>query len=427
MTGSNTNEASFTSAERGRSLGGQERLLYLYSKRHHRHFCLVGKLSGNISRHDLAIALRKVQARHAKLSYSVHEREEGPHFVYSPKDITVRAHSLNVGSTWHEIVEAELATPFDASQAPLVRITALREPLNQRELTLVLTFHHALADGLSAVAFLDDLVAAMNSAELPPVLMRPSVERLLELEAPRDPSPQEINVEAAPLVLEEVGREPLWRSFEGDTPKVGSVECTANFTAGVVARCKRELATVQGALAAALSAVNSARHECDDYAVLSPISVRHFAGIDASDIGVFLTVGLVRLPMKSCVPFWERARSFGRELQALRSKEAVALSAHKLEKALPPLSTVDHACGLIGSMRYDAVISNLGVLQTRASSEPVQLQAIWGPMVLGRIKNERMIGASTYGTTLRLTESRPAHVAGCLPQLIGILSEECDV
>lgn len=428
MTGSNTNPAQIVVEQTGRPLGAQERLLYLYSKRYHRHFCIVGKLAGEISPHDLVRGLRKVQARHSSLNYSVEDKEDGPHFVYNnPKDIPVKAHTLDADSTWHSIVEAELATPFDPSRAPLLRITALREPQNQRELTLVLTFHHALADGLSAVAFLDDLVAALNSSVLQPAPNHPPVERLLGSVPPRDPPRLEGIPAAAPAALEEISREPLWRAFKGDNPKVGSIEFGADLTAALVARSKEEQATVQGALGAAITAANAGTHGRDHYSIVSPISVREFAGIDPAGIGVFLTVGLVRLPIGNSVPFWERARGFSRELQALRSKEAVALSAHSLEKALPPLSGVDVACGLIGSLHYDAVVSNLGVLQTRSSGPRVKLQAIWGPMVLGRIRNERMLGASTHGGILRLTESRPDHIAECLPQMIAALAQACDL
>ncbi|MCF6371126.1 condensation domain-containing protein [Rhizobium halophilum] len=427
MTGSKINEARTVVEQKGRPLGAQERLLYLYSKLHHRHFCIVGKLAGEIDVHDLAEALDKVQARHIRLNYSIQDKEDGPHFLYNPREIPVKDHTLDPASTWHSVVEAELATPFNPSQAPLLRMTALREPQNQRELTLVLTFHHALADGLSAVAFLDDLVAALNSSELLPAPTRPPVEQLLPFVPPQNSSDQESISAAARPDLEEVGREPLWREFEGDVPRVASIELDADFTATLVARSKEERATVQGALGAAIAAANAARHDRDHYLVASPISVRQFAGIDPSEIGVFLTVGLVRLTAGNAVPFWDRARAFSRELRALRSKEAVALSASNLERTLPPLSSIELACGLIGLLRYDAVVSNLGVLQPRSSGPRVKLQAIWGPMVLGRIRNERMVGASTYGGILRLTESHPDHVAECLPQMIAILSQAFDL
>nr|CAD6437610.1 non-ribosomal peptide synthetase [Rhizobium sp. Q54] len=426
MTSSNANEAQTAEEQQGRPLGAQERLLYLYSKRHHRHFCIVAKLEGEINVQALVEALGKVQVRHIRLNWSVQDKEDGPQFLYSPRDIPVKAHTLASGSTWHSIVEAELATPFDPSQAPLVRVTALREPQNQRELTLVLTFHHALADGLSAVAFLDDLVAALNSSELATAPTRSPIEQLLQIVPPEKlPDPKSASA-GAPPTLEHVGREPLWRAFESDTPRVGSSGFDADFTAALVVRCREERTTVQGAIGAAIIAANAGTHDRDHYSVASPISVRQFAGIDRSEIGVFLTVGLVRLPTVKGVLFWDRARAFSRELQPLRSKEAVALSAHNLERTLPPLSSVDQACGLIGSLRYDAVVSNLGVLQTRSCGPLVKLQAIWGPMVLGRIRNERMLGVSTYDGTLRLTESRPEHMAECLPQMITILSQACN-
>src|SRR4029453_11382040 len=61
------------------------------------------------------------------------------------------------------LAATELATPFDRSCAPLMRATLATTRMSS---VIVLTFDHTIADGISSVHVLDDLVAALNGRQL---------------------------------------------------------------------------------------------------------------------------------------------------------------------------------------------------------------------------------------------------------------------
>jgi hypothetical protein len=158
---------------------------------------------------------------------------------------------------------------------------------------------------------------------------------------------------------------------------------------------------------------------------MSPISLRAALDIGLSEMGLFITAATLHLARGDTVPLWEMARIFTEQLSASRSMKSLTESVALVDALLPPNATVDLACGLVGSLAYDAVVSNLGVVDPAHPGGPARLEAVWGPMVLGRIRNERMLGAATIGGHLHLTEARPNHIPESLHQVAGVLASAC--
>ena len=162
-----------------RALGAHERLLYLYSKVHHRHFCVVGELSGKFSSLELGQAIHRVQQRHPNLSLAIEHGDAGPRFVEHSRPIPIQTHWGSGLGCWRDFVEEELATPFTPWLGPLLRIKIVRDPADETRLAIILTVHHAVADGLSGVAFLNNMVDVLNGIDLPLSPRRHAIEDLV--------------------------------------------------------------------------------------------------------------------------------------------------------------------------------------------------------------------------------------------------------
>lgn len=416
-----------------RALGAHERLLYLYSSVHHRHFCVVGELSGLSSALEVKIALRKLQQRHPHLRYAIMDNDDGVRFIEHDRPITVNLHRVSGRGGWRFIVETELATPFNPHIGALLRVNIIQNDADRTRISIVLTFHHSAADGLSAVALLHDLVAMLNGIELPLMKWRRSIEDLVR-EAHIGTTDRQDGQGASASAKDvrtsaalEIAKKPLWRDFALDCPKVAALQLSSNLTEAILSKSREHGASVHGALCAALTLANAPIHRGEEFSIVSPINIRSFAGVSPEEIGLFLTVASTRVSRRAMAEFWPLARIFTTEVAAQRQEELVAHSVATLEYALPKEATSELAQGLIGSLAYDAVLSNLGPILPRYVGEGARLEAVWGPMVLGRILNERMIGAATYKDQLRLTEARPQHMPASLALMGAQLATACNL
>lgn len=422
MTRSIRETSDLRSGRVARPMGAQERLLYLYSKEHHRHFCLVGDIAGTFGPIELGIALQKVQMRHPHLWFAIQDDEDGPHFIEHNRLIQVEMCEAEGENGWRRTVEAELARPFDPWVGPLLRVAVVQSASDVRRVSVVLTFHHAIADGLSGVAFLSDLVSALNGNELPPAARRPSVEKLVLSKLGG-----QSNFDEQPLMdkatIEHFAAQPLWRPFEGDIPRISSASLDRGQTDSLVATSRKHGTTVHGALCAALALANARLQLSDSYSILSPINIRSMAEVDPSEVGLFVSVTVTRQPLPRRPRFWELAKSYTAALSQMRSEDNVIRTMRGLEGTLPRMAPAHVAWALVGSRGYDAVVSNLGAIGAQPFGEIANLEAVWGPMVLGRIKNERMIGAATLNGALRLTEARPVHLPESLKRAVELLVE----
>src|SRR6202011_4096520 len=94
-------------------------------------------------------AVAAAQLRHPLLRVSV---ERGPERQLCFREhanipIPLRIVPQMESAAWHVEMARELATPIPANAAPLARITVLRKSGGS---TLLLSMHHAIADGLSS-------------------------------------------------------------------------------------------------------------------------------------------------------------------------------------------------------------------------------------------------------------------------------------
>ncbi len=131
------------------------------------------RLSGPLDRAALARALSRIIARHEALRTSFPTVDGRPIQVIAPAlaidpplvDLSALA---SPGAEAARLPVAEARLPFDLVRGPLVRATLLR--LGKGEHQLLVTLHHAVADGWSLGVFLEELSRGYNATEpLPPL------------------------------------------------------------------------------------------------------------------------------------------------------------------------------------------------------------------------------------------------------------------
>ena len=398
-----------------RGLGSIERLMHLYSGQHPRHFCIAAELGGAVDPDSYVPAFSAVQARHPLLSVCIRDRALGLPSIYrSAAPIEVAVHPSGHGLGWRQIVERELARPFPDDRAPLMRATVLHA---RDGAAVILTFHHALADGISGVNIVGDLMQALDGRPLPPLAGCASLDMLAAAQAssgsgaPAVASADAIRVEQ----LRVIGGSALWRPFEGDNPCLRTCILDTGPTSALLTRCRSEATTLHGALCAALAHTAATPGREAPFVVASAVNLRDV--VDGGHGGCGLIAGIA--PASFQAPerqaFWDLARQTVRDIAPSRTLEGALTAVRTLNAALPPEADGTVASGVFGLFGYDAVVSNLGALPIPVQVGSLRLEAFWGPAVQGRFRNEVVIGAAGVGGRLYLMQTSPAHIGAVLP------------
>jgi hypothetical protein len=147
-----------------RPLGCAERFFHLYSQVYPVHFCLCAEIGGTVDAAALRSALDKVRERHPILRVRIaHDGEVGTAFYKTDQPIELKVIYAEKDADWRPIAERELQRPMGIGRGAFLRVTALCAP---NVTTIGLTFHHAIADGLSAVWILHDVLSALAGEQL---------------------------------------------------------------------------------------------------------------------------------------------------------------------------------------------------------------------------------------------------------------------
>lgn len=389
-----------------RDLGHHERLLYLYSKEHPRHFCVVANFVSSRSPWEFVYALHQVQGCYSILNVSIREAAgkcPAFHRIDQPLQVTVMLSPQR--NEWQAVVEAELARPFPVEFGPLVRATVLQ---NHNQTSVIITMHHAIADAVAATAIFETLMKLLNGEPVKTRPVTPSLEALVDNHVTYRPDDAAVSA-LDPMRFIDLSRQPLWRSFEGDKPRVYSDSFDCSTTSIIRQVCRTNGVSLNGALCAAVALAHRSYSSAKPYTIACPINLRAALDIEALGVGLYVSVGSIALP-PDVDDFWTLAKLSVASLKDARTPEGASRSLNKLGANLPFTAGAETACGIIAALSYDAVISNLGQLQVCSKSGDVQLTELWGPFVQGRFKDELVIGAATLDGVLRVSQSSPFHI-----------------
>ncbi len=120
----------------------------------------IASIRGVIDADILRTAIDLLQKRHPLLQVHLQKSHEGVFFCADgTQRIPLTVIERQQEHQWLEIAEAELQRRFLGEFDPLCRITLLHtsEPSGCNE--LIVTFHHAIADGISALHFVHELLS----------------------------------------------------------------------------------------------------------------------------------------------------------------------------------------------------------------------------------------------------------------------------
>jgi len=409
-----------------RPLGSFERLLWLLDQASPRHFSLAAQIEGPTTVGDWRAALDHVQRRHPFFSVCIEkDRDSNPQFRQVPdKPIPLRV--VRVGSTqphWlTELLQREVATPFDPGLAPLVRAVLMHEP---HRATLILSAHHSIADGLSLTFAIRDMLLALSGNPRDPLLVTPSIESMLDSV---HSSPIDLASTSEGSEIEET-RPSVFRSRHGLMPSVRGLSLSAELTVKLRKRAQQEETTVHGALCAALVlAGRQAIGEWEDkpVQVLSPIDMRKLLGI-GEHCGLFISAGSVSFKPNGETAFWELARFAKSQLAGAQSGDGVTSAIHAIQEAVSKGLGVEAAMQLAAhGFAYEAMVSNLGNLRYETGFGEFNLKAMWGPAIGGSFEGGRTIGVVTLNDTLHLLHTSYAPVPFLLEGIEKVLLAACE-
>lgn len=379
-----------------RPIGASERSFYRFSERNPAHHMAVAEFAEVLPADRLRWALAAAQRRHPLLSVHVEDRPGIRLGFYrastvAPIELAVRRSS---DPSWQAAAADELSRPFDRSRAPLMRASLLQGPGRS---TLLLIFDHTIADGISTMKVLGDVLRSLNGEALPDLPLRESQERIIDRELatvePYDPTVQP----GDPRML----KANSFRPFDGAPTNVHTVAMTHGDTARLAQRCRAERTTVHAALVVAMSRVRAAERGEDFVRTLNPINCRALLGVN-DDCGLFIQSATTGMAPWDGTPFWEQAREMTANLDLARSASGIRMAAELGEQVITVDADVDCAEELFGRLcPWDLLVTNLGV-QNFDGIGPLRPTAVWAPVVQSQTVGEYVTGITTYEGRLRM-------------------------
>jgi hypothetical protein len=405
-----------------RPLGSCEHLFWLLDQGSPMHFSLAAQIEGHATVGDWRAALGHVQRRHP--FFSMHIERNGranPHFRAAPQTpIPIRVvRVVSSQPNWLIEMQRELATPFDPARAPLVRAVLMHEP---HRATLILTAHHSIADGLSLSFAIRDTLLALSGTPMDPLLVTPPIESMLD-SAERG---QIENASAAEVNEIEGLRPSVFHPRHGSIPSIRGLRLSAELTAKLRKRARQEETTVHGALCAAL--VLAGRQVISEWTgnpvrVLSPIDIRKLVGM-GEHCGLFVSATRVSFKPDASTDFWELARFAKRQLAGAQTRDGVVPVIDAIHQSISQELDAQAASQFDGFAR-EAILTNLGNLRYGTAFGKFNLEALWGPAIVGGLEGERTIGVVTVNGSLHLLHTSHAPVPFLLERMEQALLTSC--
>ena len=379
-----------------RALGLRERCLYLYSERNPMPFVLAAEFSIALDAHRLRDALVAVQCRHPLLSaYLKNDPETGPGFrrkvPVAPIDLIVHQ---DFDHDWQLLAAEELTRPFDTATAPLMRAMLATRQMTS---TLLLTFDHVIADGISAVLVLNDLLAELNGESLPTLPLPKSLEEL----ATRQFNGFRIIKASPDLGDPRMTKATSIRPFDATPPHVYRVAMDHHTTARLIERCREERTTVDAAIVTAASRVRG-RHCGEDFVrTYSPINARELV-TQGPGCCLCISFACTGTAPADGTPFWRQACDVSNQLKIMRSADGLMLGSAVIDQQFPADADCEAAEHFLRTMLpFEHTITNLG-RQHVPLVRPIRPRAIWGPIIVTQIEREYVTGVITYDGQLRM-------------------------
>jgi hypothetical protein len=314
------------------------------------------------------------------------------HFVQETlAPIPLRVVRRDAGRSWERELEREYATPFGVADIPLMRVALL---YGKEACNVIVTVHHAIADGLSIAHLIRDLLEALSGKALKVLTIRPSHEEVCStLKIPHG----EIASQKRATRLER------YIDWNQDRLAIRSHRFSAEMTDRLRIRSRDELTTVHGALSAAfiLAAHQLAKRDKSPIYLLSAVDTRRFLGLDY-DLNFSVLFPTHPYDLSNSPLLWTLARGITRNLEPLRTLPGIAGAFNAFDSFVHQATPADIAAFELQMVACDVLVSNLGVIPFETSFGSLTLEGLWGPSVLMGTEGEQAIGVATLHGAIHL-------------------------
>jgi hypothetical protein len=398
-----------------RRLGALEELVWLYDQASPFHFVMGATFVGVGTAAPWREVLEVLQWRHPLLRVRI-EREASAHPTFvtdEVADIPLRMSDADIG--WAGEMSRELQMPFDHRNAPLIRAVVCGD---RTGCTLLLTVHHAIADGISLTWVFRDVLLLLSGQKLEPLAAPVSQDEILGnafRAVPEKPA------RAVPAVTAIGGafRERL---------QVQHRLLSRDVTTALAEKARSEGTTVFGALSAAAilggrSLSNRWRTEAVRF--LCPVSSRRHAEVQEV-VRAYFNIVPIHLAAELSFDLWELARYCKKAVLPAQSREGAKAMAQQLAGLLEtgpgPAAVSDFMHDHFAS---HGSLSSIGAIPYATRGRDVELTAIWGPALSTGVDGEQYLGAVTLNGKLHLTNTSSLPIGGLLSEMEAILAGAC--
>lgn len=387
------------SAKLIRPLGALEQMFWLRAQVSTVHFLLAAEIEGTTLPEEWVAALDLVQKVHPMLSVGIRQDKDTTLcFEHRPGiPIPLRFVSGEYISRWEDELEAELATPFQNDDTPLLRAVLIHYP---HRYVLILTAHHSISDGLSLSFIIRDLLAALSGRKLTSYPFPAAIDEGMGL---TEPGLDKGRLNGPPLVDGRTAPSRLWASTQ-KTPRVHTHRLSPEVTSRLIERAREEATTFHGALIAALLMAGRRvfpKWREKTVRVLSPISVRKTLGI-GEDCRLCLSSKLIAFLPVDNRSFWELARYIRKAIGEAGRAETVKQDTMGLRQFVEGR---DIAGADLVSEKFNRefVVSNIGHIGYDTCFGHVRLVSMWGPTVHSGFEDEYSVAVCTVNESCCLT------------------------
>jgi Condensation domain len=399
-----------------RQLGIEEQMIWSYEQIRPMHFTLTSNIIGTLHVDQLQQALIKVQQRHPLLNVRIALSSSGiPWLITDSAQIPVRVVKRHSSLQWQQEVEQELSNPFDWNQAPLIRVVLLQ---GEGVSDLIITCMHAIADGMSVVFLLRDILHCIGfpDRELSILPEQQSYEYLVPQFEPKytalsfEPS---LSLTYTKPTLPEKSRPRL------HTWSLSTVE-----TIALIHRCHEAQTSVHAAICAAfllaMSSQRTQQNEFEEFTILkclSPINIRRFLPVIEEDFGYYFTVSLTTDNITPDLSLWDLAHSIKVQLNQKIVPEQIFAHLPDSEAFMSTLPSCSEVVNMMETVNnYDVLVTNLGRLTIPQQYGEFQLAAVYGPSVMTHVSHDLVVGVTTLSDQMFFSlvysdlESSPAQI-----------------
>jgi Condensation domain len=356
-----------------RLLGPSEFQMWLLDRHTPYNATLIARLWGPVDVDRLRQALVAVQARHPILRARI-VCEPRPRYVSDGVPaIPLRVLARQDEEHWHRVVMDEVPSAMPLETGPLMRAILLH---GQARSELLFSLPHLATDGRGIVYLLRDILSALQGAMLSPLPEWPSCEELIPPTAYTRSDGAEVMNSWWSRKTTERFKAVSFTTLLADLPKVGRthahpVQFSKVETHDLIARSRREEASLHGALLAALmfslvteATTIRASHPFDLRAELQPPV--------GDDLGLFIAPLWTVHNVSPVSHFWDVARDVTRQLLAAIARGAYFDAALQVRQSLAPSSLLD-----VHTLQRTVTISDLGQLPIPARYGALELRELF--------------------------------------------------